>query len=233
MARLFLTFGYEIRKYPNWKFPVLSIFDLAIEAKNRHLNSIRFLQIGGNDGIYVNPLRKYYLSDEKWIGHIYEPNPEMFTSLQRNILDITNRINAHQLAVSNKEGISTLFIQDPTSRPHASEICSMNSKAFSKQKNYGASLSKVSVRTTTLNDELKKYNWSDFEVLQIDTEGYECEIIEGIDFSRFRPKLMQIEVGHLSPAQINQLTRKIAAGGYSIYWGGHQADMVCLAESKP
>ena len=223
--------GYEIRKYPNWSYPVLPVFDILVTALFANHKQIRFIQIGGNDGIYVDPIRKYYKTDARWTGHIYEPNPEIYTILENNLLDYKSRILAHEIAVSNYSGQSTIYVQDPKSRPHASEISSMNKKAFLKQKNYGANFTEVSIKTETLTTILDRFGWENFEILQIDTEGHECEIIDGLDLRKFKPIIMQIEVGHLERKQINELTKTIADADYYIYWGGHESDMVCLLKT--
>jgi FkbM family methyltransferase len=228
ISKMLRNYGYEIRKYPDWKYPVLPVFDILVTQLLKDHKQVRFIQIGGNDGIYVDPIRKFYQVDPRWTGHIYEPNPQIYSKLKYNLLQFDNRILSHQIAVSNSSGLSHIFVQDPESRPHASEISSMNKKAFLKQKNYGAKFSEIAIKTETLTNILENFGWKHFEILQIDTEGHECEIIVGLDLQKFKPLIMQIEVGHLKREQINKLTRTIANAGYDIYWGGHESDMVCL-----
>ena len=48
---------------------------------------IRFLQIGGNDGVYQDPLYEHHVRatfDFEW-GHIFEPIPEYFEKLTMNM----------------------------------------------------------------------------------------------------------------------------------------------------
>jgi len=207
---------------------VLPVFDILVTQLLKDKKQIRFIQIGGNDGIYVDPIRKFYQVDPRWTGHIYEPNPQIYLKLEHNLLQFDNRILSHQIAVSNLSGVSGIFVQDPESRLHASEISSMNKKAFLKQKNYGAKFTEITIQTETLTNILENFGWKNFEILQIDTEGHESEIIDGLDLQKYKPLIMQIEVGHLKRDQINKLTRTIANAGYDIYWGGHESDMVCL-----
>jgi hypothetical protein len=102
----------------------------------------------------------------------------------------------------------------------------MKKGTFFKQKAIGAKFRKITVRTQTLDQFLSNIAWTDFELLQIDTEGHEMEIMDGLDLATIKPRIIQIEIGHLTRRQINNLTKKLGANGYSIYWGGHQADMV-------
>ena len=58
---------------------------------------------------------------------------------------------------------------------------------FKKKKTY-------KVQTISLNDLLQKYSCpKNFDYLSIDTEGSEFEIINNLDFARFRPKIISIE----------------------------------------
>lgn len=221
-----MSCGYEIRKYPNWDFPVMPIFELCVRSELSHLESVRFIQVGGNDGIQVDPIHDFYKHDERWIGHIFEPNPEIFPSLKNNLREIQSRISAHEVAMSNFAGESELYVQNSDNRKDSSVISSMKRKTFLKQKKIGAKFKTVTVPTQTLDQFLSDIAWTDFELLQIDTEGHEVEIIDGLDLTAIKPRVIQIEIGHLSRRQINKLTRKLGTNGYSIYWGGHQADMV-------
>jgi FkbM family methyltransferase len=65
---------------------------------------IRFLQIGGNDGVYQDPLYQHHVRgtfDFDW-GHIFEPIPEYFEKLTKNMRPF-GYVTCHQLAVDNSE----------------------------------------------------------------------------------------------------------------------------------
>ena len=223
-----MSHGFELRKYPSWKFPVLPVFNICVDALLSKLDEVRFIQVGGNDGIHVDPLHQFYKSNLQWNGYIFEPNPQVYRELKQNLVGLKNRVTPQPEAISSYIGKSKIYIQDVESRKNSSEISSMNKKAFIKQKNIGANFSELSVRTRTLDDFLSEIGWQDFELLQIDTEGHEEKILDGFNLGLYKPRIIQIEIGHLNRRQINKITRNIAKNGYSIYWGGHQADMVCV-----
>ena len=52
---------------------------------------------------------------------------------------------------------------------------------------------KVKIKCSTLNSILKQNNIDSFDYLNIDVEGSEMEVIEGIDFDKFNPRLITIE----------------------------------------
>lgn len=222
--------GYEIRKYPGWDFPALPIFDLLVNYL-LELPKVNFIQIGGNDGIYVDPIHRFYSKNSKWGGYIFEPNPVSFSRLEINLKDCKERIFAVNKGISNKNGIMKMFTSyDENSRQDLA-VSSFQKKIFLKQKTHKSRTKEILVETITISEFLEKLGWNDFDLLQVDTEGHEYEIFETLDLTRFRPKIMQIETGHLSPKKISALTKKIASANFYIYWGGHQADMVCVQKN--
>ena len=52
---------------------------------------------------------------------------------------------------------------------------------------------KVKIKCSTLNSILKQNNIDSFDYLNIDVEGSEMEVIKGIDFDKFNPRLITIE----------------------------------------
>ena len=58
---------------------------------------------------------------------------------------------------------------------------------------------KVKIECFTLNSILKKNNIIDFDYLNIDVEGSEIEVIQGMDFNKFHPSLITIENNDLLP----------------------------------
>ena len=53
--------------------------------------------------------------------------------------------------------------------------------------------SKIKIKCSKLNSILEKNNIDSFDYLNIDVEGSEIEVIKGIDFKKFNPKLITIE----------------------------------------
>lgn len=46
---------------------------------------------------------------------------------------------------------------------------------------------------------------SNFDLLSLDVEGYEVEVLKGLDFQKYRPKAMCIEVRHNNFAQVSDI----------------------------
>ena len=52
----------------------------------------------------------------------------------------------------------------------------------------------VKVRAVTLEKILDKYCHTNIDFLSLDTEGYELEILKGLNLDKYRPKFMLIEI---------------------------------------
>jgi hypothetical protein len=68
---------------------------------------------------------------------------------------------------------------------------------------------------------LSEYKMLDASLLQIDTEGYDSEVIKMIDFDFFRPKLIKYEHVNLTPKAILETKEKLIANGYNCYKCGN------------
>jgi hypothetical protein len=130
IVRRLMSFGYEIRKYPNWDFPVMPVFEMCVRSELSHLERIRFIQVGGNDGVRVDPIHGFYKFDERWNGHIFEPNSEIFPLLKNNLRGISSRITAHEIAISSFAGESELHGSGGELKVSALEEPHVASQAF-------------------------------------------------------------------------------------------------------
>ena len=54
-----------------------------LDALLRDLENIKFIQVGSNDGIQNDPLRKYILNKDTWSGLLIEPVPNIFLNLEK------------------------------------------------------------------------------------------------------------------------------------------------------
>jgi hypothetical protein len=66
------------------------------------------------------------------------------------------------------------------------------------------------------------------DVLQLDTEGFEWDVLQTLDLAECRPLLIRFEHGHLSPKIIGTMTQHLNGYGYLVYFGGYESDSVAL-----
>lgn len=104
--------------------------------------------------------------------YAYEPNPLIFSMLQRNIQRVGGNITAYEYALSDKRGDAVLRVGDVSVCGELSKV-----RGFS---NYaeGSIVTEHPVRTMDVVTELSFFEQVD--VLKLDCEGSEREIVERI-----------------------------------------------------
>lgn len=172
---------------------------------NKFLNSdSTFIDIGTNKGIYLYQAEKIIRN-----GKIYgfEPNLKMVKFCNH----LFPKINIFPLAVSNKTGVSTLYIP-------LSGTKEVDTRA--SLENLGTNTEKVEIETITLDDWASKEKVGQINLIKIDVEGHEWDTIQGCSkvVEKFKPVfIIEIEKRHANYA-INQIFDWFLNKEYSIYY---------------
>jgi FkbM family methyltransferase len=72
------------------------------------------------------------------------------------------------------------------------------------------------VRTATITDLLAKHDIDEIDLWSLDVEGFELEVLAGMDFARFRPKFVLIEC----TGTVDKVHAVMAGHGYVAENGG-------------
>jgi FkbM family methyltransferase len=151
----------------------------------------RFVDIGAHDGI--NFSNTYYLEKKRgWEGVCIEPNPAVYAQL--NINRKSHNLNC---VISNYEGVVE-FLQIDGYSEMLSGVFSNYQKKHKKRikneikskKQHFKKIDIKSIKMKTVFRELK-LNYVDF--MSIDTEGSEIEILQSIDFTATKFRLIIVE----------------------------------------
>lgn len=163
------------------------------------------LELGANIGYYVL-IESTVLSDK---AHIYavEPGPQNVELLKKNIAlnDISN-IEVSHMAMSNQKGTAKLYL---------GQACNLHSLIDSS----GTSDARyVEVRTDTVDDFLKDKKPITF--LRMDVEGYETEVIHGMQETlkspQFKRMFVEIHPHRVSPDKMQKFLQTLADCGFEI-----------------
>lgn len=155
-----------------------------------------YIECGANDGIFQS--NTYKLELNGWRGLLIEPSPNVFNMCKIN--RSPENIFVCAALVSNKfEG--DVVVGDFNGNPMAS----INGKRLKNKYS-----SNVQVKARTLNSILEQYNFvNKIDFFSLDVEGYELEVLNGINFKKYFFKYILIEVNkceedELFPFMINQ-----------------------------
>jgi FkbM family methyltransferase len=213
-----LRLGYDIIKHvetPRSPFPVL---DLVVGSRVATGQKPFVVQIGANDGVRADPVRSLILRYEL-SALLVEPIPDVFASLQANYAGQAG-VRFEQCAIGEHDGRAPLY----RVRPHPGHpdwlqgISSMNRDHLTSQKfdfhEFEKYVEEVTVPMLTVASLLEKHGISEVGLLQIDTEGFDCRIVESALRSGVHPGIINYEHIHVHAIQQAACKRLLLEHGY-------------------
>lgn len=167
---------------------VYSLFDcngIALDIKLDKIFKFKkygfYIEIGANDGL-TQSNTAYFEKEMGWKGILIEPCKKMYDLC---VINRPNSICINCACVSNdynEQYINGDFIS-------GSLMASVNSDRVEKNKE-----KLCSVKAETLTTILDNNKIDSIDFISIDTEGYEYNILKGINLNKYRPKYMLIEI---------------------------------------
>jgi len=192
VRRLLLTFGYQIKR-TNTLQTLKTLLGHLIAING----SVTFVQIGANDGRMQDPLYWFIQANRPKVkGICVEPLKDVFQSLVHNYRNCPE-ITPVNVAIHNTAKEIDLFRVDPSKLPDLPEfaqgIASVNPEHHKLSKVKSDAIITERVKCLSLVELLDHYDIRHLDLLQIDTEGYDAEIVRGIDFNLIHPPIIRFE----------------------------------------
>lgn len=186
------------------------------DALRRAPSGSKVLEIGAMDGVRFDELHAY-LKDGFFEGIVVEPVAEMFELLS-NTYSGCNNVKCANVAIAERTGPLRLF-RVSTSTVAKNNLAEWNLGISSAVKGPMLSylsdlLSEEIVAGLTFEDFVNKFAIQDIDILQIDTEGYDWNILKQIDLGKYGVKLVQIEIIQLMPMDRINVFSFLAKAGY-------------------
>ncbi|MDP3200381.1 MAG: FkbM family methyltransferase [Algoriphagus sp.] len=207
----------------------------SLEKTRRYLfqGNTKLILIGANDGISFDDLFQK-LDPTKVSGLVLEPSGKYFQLLKSNLSDFKD-IGFLNFAISSSNDLITIY--------------QLNEQGLSKLPEWGRGIGSVSkdhlLKFGNINDEdievlqvpginfmylISSYpRFAKVDYLQIDTEGYDAEIIKMIDFKRFKVDLIKIEWVNLTPFEKVEVDNILKSNGFILFLLGE--DLIAASES--
>ena len=200
------------------------------------------IQIGANDGITSDPIHKFIKRDH-WKGVLLEPQSYVYKKYLSKIYKKDKGIHTLCAAISSKNSRQILYKIGFCDMRWATGLASFQKetveKAFSsglvhKQcRKYNIEIPHSAKQITseeiiTIHPEtlLRKYSISNIDLLQIDTEGYDYEVIKLFNIEKFQPNVVIFENGHLSEQDMISCQEHLRDNNYEVKkYGGNTIAM--------
>lgn len=196
-------------------------------------NDFFFVQIGANDGKSFDALYEF-VTDNKVKGIVIEPVNDYFNELVKNYREfpLISPVNA-ALHPTLKE--ATIYRVDPARESELPEwtrgIASFDPEHHKKSRTKSEVIVEETVRCISWNELLSTYCIEKIDLLQIDTEGFDLEILKMVDWNAIRPMVVRFEHESLSHADREIANTLMRNQGYKI-WCDEQDTVAVLHQNS-
>lgn len=176
---------------------------------------VQFIQIGGNDGFSNDPIHKFIKRDG-WKGLILEPLPDVFQQFLAPVYKKDAGVETMNAALGRSDGNATIyriafsdarwatglttFQRDVLEQAFASGHVGRKAKkeGLKKVPDTDEGILEETVEVVSFGTLMDRLDFSEIDLVQIDTEGFDFEVIQMIDFERVKPLIIIYEHIHLS-----------------------------------
>jgi FkbM family methyltransferase len=207
------------RKLPRPR-PTDAIGQIIFEFGRGHPGAF-FIQVGSNDGEYLDPLSAE-IHARRWRGIMVEPVPYVFERLRANY-GHNRRVILENGAIADVDGSRTLYHLSQA-EPGAplpewyDKLGSFRRDVIAKHRpaipDFDRRLVTIDVPCLTFDSLCRKHGVTAVDLVQMDTEGYDFEIVKLIDLDRLRPRLIMYEHLHFDDRTRRACSEHLERHGY-------------------
>lgn len=222
IKHLVFKLGFSFTRVGNTDFLYSLIY------RNHHKDFF-FIQIGANDGVRFDPIHEI-VTVLKLKGLALEPINEYFSELaitykNTNVLPINKALYSSITTIPMYKASKSAYTKSECSKG----IASLNPDHHLKSGVESTEIIEEMVSTITFDALIDEYQITKVDLLQIDTEGYDYDIIKMIPFDKIKPSIIIFEHGIcdqvMSPGQLSELISLLVTKGYQL----HVNEYDCIA----
>lgn len=188
----FKKFGYRIQRRD-----IPSHFEPLLYRRLAKSPDFFFIQIGANDGISSDPIRDF-VTQNQVAGLALEPLSDVFERLVANYRNYP-KVTPVRTAIHRTDKSVEIHRVDPARVEELGEwtrgIGSVKAEHHALSRTASSAMVTESVPGMTLGELVSTHKVDHIDLLQIDTEGYDAEILKMIDFAKCKPAIIRFEHG--------------------------------------
>jgi FkbM family methyltransferase len=192
---------------------------------------VTVVQVGANDGINNDPIHKFIKRDH-WHGVLLEPQKYVFEKLLEPLHRNTKGITVLNVALDYKDGFKPIYKISVSNSRWATGLATFNREILEETTKSGyierhakkegcplpeskdEYIAEERVECICTETLLKKAGIDRTDWLQIDTEGFDFEVIKMFNIGVTRPAVIVYENIHLSPAIREECINHLKINGY-------------------
>jgi FkbM family methyltransferase len=204
-----------------------------LDKLSRDSDSFFVVQVGANDGITHDPIHKFIKRD-RWHGVLLEPQKSVFQEFLFPLYLKQSGIRTINAALGKKDGEATLFGIAFSNARWATGLASFDrgvvEKSFAsghvarQAKKQGIDIPidetkwicEEKVPVVSVETLVELYDIEEIDLLQIDTEGFDFEIIKMFDFQKLKPANISYEHMHFSDEVKSECEKYLYSFGYHL-----------------
>jgi len=188
---------------------------------------VQFLQVGAMDGVSYDPIHPF-IRNFGWHGVLVEPLPDMLERTRNNYQGCTGLVFENVAITEQVETKSLHRIAPEVIVKHKLPdwLKGMSTFSDTKLKDYQQYVTVEEVQCIPLMALIERNALPSIDVFQIDTEGYDYTVFKQLDFSKFRPTIINLEIVNLNVDELQSLERDLFAQDYVFY--RYEFDMIAM-----
>ena len=188
---------------------------------------VQFLQVGAMDGVSYDPIHPF-IRNFAWHGVLVEPLPDMLERTRNNYQGCTGLV-FENVAITEQVETKNLYRIAPdgiVKHKLPDWLKGMSTFSDTKLKDYQQYVTVEEVQCMPLMALIERNPLAHIDVFQIDTEGYDYTVFKQLDFSKFRPTIINLEIVNLNAEELQALEHDLMAQDYLFY--RYEFDMIAM-----
>jgi FkbM family methyltransferase len=237
LKKVVQKFGYDIIKQNNFSEATFqTVLDAVINTKKYFGEEFTLLQIGANDGVTNDPIN-HFLQKNNGNAILVEPIPDVFEKLKKNysrkdiklvnaaIYENDTNVPMYRISPKLEEKYKSLY----KANANASGITSLNKEhvenflikiapKYFDNHNIDEWIEETTVPGMTFKTLVSTYQISTIDILQIDTEGYDFEVLKMAFASKIsEPIVINFEYKNLNSIDVDMAIKLLNEKNYCTF----------------